>query len=65
MAESLFVLRACSLVTEPLRVYMLDILGCSPKFSHTFNLVAIGYGAHLSSLPSVFGFTSFSLDSTQ
>jgi len=35
------------------------ILGCSPKLSHTVDLVAIGYGAHLSSLRSVsFHFTS-------
>jgi len=38
---------------------VLDILGCSPKLSHTFSLVAIGYGAYLSSLRSVsFRFSS-------
>ena len=32
---------------------VLDILGGSPKLSHTVYLVAIGYEAHLSSLRSV------------
>jgi len=38
---------------------VLDILGCSPKLSHTLSLVAMGYGAHLSYLRSVsFRFSS-------
>jgi len=34
----------------PNRALLLDIKGCSPKLTHTADSVAIGYGAHLSSV---------------
>jgi len=42
----LFTIRTSSVITKT-KLKVLDILGCSPKLSYTFSLVAISYGGPL------------------
>jgi len=54
----LFTIRTSSVITKT-KLKVLDILGCSPKLSHTFSLVAIGFFFYLKENIFHFGYLSY------